>query len=147
METTYEQIEKEVERFGREFDEVMSNLPDNLMPQDITNLRVGISAIYSAYCHKKMEMAHKGYKAAWKDDIADELMSAKEKYEAYLKSNDATMLEMSRQELQHALYYLNRANMSPDMEFRKKVPGYQKEYDELALKLNSPHGNEKLGRM
>jgi len=146
MKMTFEKIEKEVERFGKEFDEVMSNLPDNLMPQDITNLRVGVSAIYSAYCHKKMEMAHMGY-TGWKDNIADELMSAKEKYEAYLKSNDSTMLEMARQELQHALYYLNQAKMSPDMELRKKVPGYQKEYDEFALKLNAPHGSEKLGRL
>jgi len=146
MEMTYEQIEKEVERFGKEFDEVMSNLPDNLTPSDITNLRVGVSAIYSAYCHKKMEMAHKGY-TVWKDDIADELMSAKEKYEAYLKSNDTTMLEMARQELQHASYYLNHAKMSPDMELRKKIPEYQKEYDALALKLNSPHGSEKIPRL
>ena len=86
-------------------------------------------------------------KSSWKDNIADELMSAREKYEAYLKSNDATMLEMSRQELQHAAYYLNHAKMSPDMELRKKVPEYQKEYDQLAMKINAPHGSEKIGRL
>lgn len=139
-------MDKIIELFEKEFIDELSKLPEQLTPQNIRVL-ADIAAVYSALEHYKMEHKDAKPEMGWTDEIADELRSAREKYDAYLKSNDSTMLEMARNELQHALYYLNHAKMSPDMELRKKVPAYQKEFDTLALKLNAPHGSEKLGRL
>ena len=140
-------MDKIIELFEKEFIEELAKLPPPpLTPQSIRIL-ADVSSIYSALEHYKMEHKDLNADIGWKDDIADELRSAKEKYDAFLKSNDATMLEMARQELNHANYYINHAKMSTDMELRKKIPSYQKEYDQLSLKLNAPHGSEKLGRL
>ena len=140
-------MDKIIEYIEKEFIDELSKLPPQLTHPSQIRVLADISAIYSALEHYKMEHKDGHVETGWKDDIADELRSAKEKYEAFLKSNDTTMLEMARQELNHANYYINHAKMSPDMELRKKVPMYQKEYDQLALKLNAPHGSEKLGRL
>ena len=139
-------MEKITELFEKEFVDELSKIPDPLTPQSIRVL-ADIAAIYSAISHYKMEHHDGMERSGWVDEIADELRSAEEKYTEYQKSNDTTMLEMSRQELNHANYYINKAKMSPDMELRKKVPEYQKQYDELAKKLNAPHGGEKIGRL
>ena len=139
-------MDKIIKHIEKEFIEELGKIPEQLTPQSIRVL-ADISAIYSALSHYKMEHHDGMERSGWVDDIADELRSAEEKYAEYQKSNDTTMLEMSRQELGHANYYINKAKMSPDMELRKKVPEYQKQYDDLAKKLNAPHGGEKIGRL
>jgi hypothetical protein len=37
--------------------------------------------------------------------------------------------------------------MSPDMELRKKTLEYQKKYNKPAMRINAPHGSEKLDRL
>jgi hypothetical protein len=108
-----------------------------------------LGAIFSALCHaealepRKIEprMAENG---AWKNDITDELESAEEKYRQYKESGDPLMLDMSRQELEHASYYLNRAKMSSDQKLREKLPEYQASYDRLERMIKEPHGDERL---
>jgi hypothetical protein len=123
------------------------DIEKNLHPTMIPML-ADIAAIYSGISHLETNLGKEVYSEnGWNDEIADELKSAEEKYREYQASKDSAMLEMARDELKHASYYLNRAKMSTDMELREKAKEYQKKYDELAVKLNSPHGTEKIGRL
>jgi len=121
------------------------DLEKNLRPEMLAIPSMVSSVLAGLQHYENMDHPHSG--SGWKNEIEEELASAHEKYLEYQKSRDATMLEMARQELNHANYYINKAKMSPDMALREKVPEYQKRYDELAIKLNAPHGAEKVGRL
>jgi len=91
----------------------------NLRPEMLSSLSLPLT-IYAGI--KRYIKEHKDHQAgSWTDDIMEELQSADIKYNDYLNTKDTTMLEMARQELQHANYYINKAKMSPDMELRKKI--------------------------
>jgi hypothetical protein len=140
------EAKKAVEIFKKEFLEELHKLPEGRLSWESIKPLADVAAILSAAYHLDMDADHPET-GSWTDDITEELQSAEMKYNDYLKSNDTTMLEMARQELGHANYYINKAKMSPDMELRRKIPQYEKKYQEIAAKLNSPHGNEKLGRL
>ena len=142
-------MDKIIKHIEKEFVEELDKIPERLTPQNIGSIRplADIAAIYSGLAHYKMEHHEGMERSGWVDEIADELRSAEEKYAEYQKSNDTTMLEMARQELNHANYYINKAKMSPDMKLREKVPEYEKRYAEIAKKINAPHGGEKIGRL
>jgi hypothetical protein len=140
-------MEKVAETFKKEFVEVVTELPDELTPQSIRVL-ADIASIMTAACHLSEAGPLKAeavpQTAVWKDDIQDEMDSAEEKYRQYRQSEDPSMLEMARDELRHAAYYLNHAKMSPDMKLKERLPEYQDRYDKLEMKIKAPHGNEKL---
>jgi hypothetical protein len=140
------EAKKAVEIFKKEFLEELHKLPEGRLSWESIKPLADVAAILSAAYHLDMD-SDQPETGSWTDDIAEELQSAETKYNDYLKSNDTTMLEMARQELGHANYYINKAKMSPDMELRKKIPQYEKKYQEISAKLNSPHGSEKLGRL
>ena len=134
-----------VQSFVKLIKDTGGDFEKNMNPQMLPHIAM-LMSIIAGLDH--LERKYGGIEIeSWNDDISDELRSAEEKYAEYQQSNDTTMLEMARQELNHANYYINKAKMSPDMKLREKVPEYQKQYDELAKKINAPHGGEKIGRL
>ena len=142
-------IQKKLAEFEREFEESATGMPEKLT---IASLDVPskVGAIYSALCHyvdrpheHKIEARIMDHES-WKNDIIDELESAEEKYRQYMQSNDPVMLDMSRDELRHASYYLNHAKMSTDAKLREKLPEYQATFDRLEKMISEPHGTEKV---
>ena len=139
-----------LELFRKEFLEELGKLPAELTPQSIRVL-ADIASVYTALCelaeYEKpaivaMHEAHRHPRAAWADDIADELAGADAKYAEYRKSGDHQLLEMARDELRHAGIYINRAGMSSDHGLRERLPGYQARLDELERMIREPHGAE-----
>ena len=140
---------EKMELFRKELLDALGDLPSELTPQSIRVL-ADIASVYTALCklaeyEKPAVAAHEAHqhpRAAWADDIADELASAEAKYAEYRKSGDHSLLEMARDELRHAGIYISRAGMSNDHELRERLPGYQARLDELERMIREPHGGE-----
>lgn len=69
-------------------------------------------------------------------NIIDELSGAEAKFLEYIKHQDPTLLNMARDELRHATYYLSQAKMSPDHDLQQRLKDYQAWYQALENKLN-----------
>ena len=130
-------MKEKMELFKRELLEALEKLPQDreLLPSDIRVL-ADIASIYVALCELaeyEHDETHHAPQARTmpKDEIVDELDSAEAKYAEYRKSGEHPLLEMARDELRHAAFYLGRARMSPDVELRERLPAYQARLDEL----------------
>ena len=135
------------EYFVNEYKNTLAGLPENPTQVDLPAIDwLGKTAmIISAADHLGI-LKHDMMK--WHtNEIEEELSSAAEKYAEFQKTGDHTMLNMSREELKHASYYINQAKMSGDANMRKNLSDYEKRYKELAAKINEKHGNEKLGHL
>ena len=140
-----------LEKFKEEVEKRIEALSETPTREELETIEI-FTSILAGLHHLKMmennenqtEQVHVELYTAWKDDIDDELKSAEEKYKQYQRSGDRIMLEMSRQELEHAHYYINQAKMKNDAELRDKLPEYEQKYQELAMKINNNHGAEKL---
>ena len=76
---------------------------------------------------------------ATKEDIQEELKDAEKWYNQYLETTDEMYLKMSRDELKHANWLLQKAKTTtPDSEMRKKIPHYENWYEKLVSKIGNP---------
>ena len=132
--------------FVNEYKTTLASLPETPTQADLHAINwLGTTAmIVSAADH----LGILKHEMKWhNNEIEEELASAAEKYAEYQKTGDQTMLNMSREELKHASYYINQAKMSGGANIRKNLPEYEKRYRELSAKINEKHGNEKLGHL
>ena len=140
-------MEKLIALFEKEFIDEAGKVPEHLTSKDIPFVTI-VGSLAASYLAAK-ELGKDGHHIMrhdemWKDDIKDELESAEEKYRQYKQSGDPVMLDMARQELSHAHYYITHAQMSPDEKLREKLPEYQATFDRLEKMISEPHGTEKV---
>jgi len=142
-----------LEKFKAEVEKRTEALSETPTKEDLQTLEL-FTSIFAGLHHLNMmensaehntnSIVQNENHSVWKDDIADELESADEKYSQYQKSGDYKMLEMARQELDHAYFYINQAKMSHDVKLNGNLSDYERKYEELTMKINNPHGAEKL---
>jgi hypothetical protein len=130
-------MEKIISTLRKEFEEGLSALPEELTPQSVRVLADIASVLMAAH-----KLSGKSEKAAWKDDVEEELESAEEKISEYAKTHDQDLISMARDEARHAAYYLKHARMDPNMQH--KLADYQKRYDNIEAKLAELPGAKKL---
>lgn len=73
------------------------------------------------------------------DSIVDELSGAESKYLEYIKHQDPTLLNMAKDELRHASYYLSQAKMSHDHGLLQRLKDYQAWYTQIESKFHKAH--------
>ena len=132
--------------FVNEYKKTLAELPETPTQADLNAINwLGATAMVVSAADHLGILKHDMRRHA--NEIEEELASAAEKYAEYQKTNDQTMLNMSREELKHASYYINQAKMTGDANIRKHLSEYEKRYRELAAKINEKHGSEKLGHL
>ena len=70
------------------------------------------------------------------DSIVEELNGAEQKYMEYIKHQDPVLLNMAKDELKHASYYLSQAKMSHDHDLIQRLKDYHSWYSQIEGKLN-----------
>jgi len=70
------------------------------------------------------------------DSIVEEITGAEQKFMEYMKHQDPTLLNMAKDELRHAAYYLSQAKMTHDQGLLQRLKDYQVWYNNVEEKLN-----------
>jgi len=125
-----------------DFEEMFEKLPgeaDRLKPAHVRVLADLGSVISTALMIKQLPGAQTLNNKtchSLEDCIVDELSGADQKYMEYIKHQDPALLNMAKDELRHAAYYLSQAKMSPDHDLQQRLKEYHAWYGQIEGKLN-----------
>jgi len=126
-----------IEDFNNIFDKIPAEA-DRLKPAHVRVLADLGSVISTALMIKHLpgtETLNKQKHNTLEDNIVDELSSAESKYMEFIKHQDPTLLNMAKDELRHAAYYLSQAKMSPDHDLQQRLKDYSAWYTQIEGKL------------
>ena len=124
-----------------EFEKIYERIPESnhrLKPSHIRTLADLSSVIAVKLLLNQLsgQSAHNKANHSVEESIVDELSGAESKYLEYIKNQDPSALNMARDELRHASYYLTQAKMSHDAGLQQRLKDYHAWYSNIETKIN-----------
>jgi hypothetical protein len=123
-------MQKIIKAFKDEFLQRAASLVEEAAPAEL-RIAADVASILTAAC--LLEKAE--YREEKKNHIKDELMDAEDKYGLYIETKDPAVLDMARDELRHAAYYMAHAQAVQDPHALQHMARYQEWYERLAQRI------------